>query len=108
MNDREQIVTDMQDAIDTNDHVKYYKTAHALKGAALNLHLPALVDVSKAAELLGKELEKKPDDSHMLAERQGYVDALNVEYDRLNEYLPEAQANADAEAGGLEDEQYED
>lgn len=32
MNDRDQIINDMQDAIDNDDHVKYYKTAHALKG----------------------------------------------------------------------------
>lgn len=79
---------------------------YRIVGAALNLHLPALVDVSKAAELLGKELEKQPSDNKMLNERQGYVDALAIEYDRLDAYLPEAQANADAELGG--DEEYEE
>lgn len=101
LNDKDQMVDDLQSAVDSNDHVKFYKTAHALKGAALNLHLPGIVDVSKAAEMLGKELEKQGGtDQAMLDERQGHVDQLKVEYKRLEDYMPEARANAEAEGGG--------
>lgn len=39
----------------------YGETAHGIKGAALNMHMPALAHESKLAEFLGKELTKSPD-----------------------------------------------
>ena len=102
--EREARVEELQSAVQADDHTKLHKTAHAIKGAALNLHLPALVDVSKKSELLGKQLELSKDDSRLLQCRQPLIAALQTEYDRLQHYIPTAQEKADAEleGGGVE------
>ena len=106
--ERDARVDELQSAADASDHTKFHKAAHAIKGAALNLHLPALVDVSKKSELLGKQLEISKDDTRLLQCRQPLIAALQEEYDRLQEYIPTAQQKADAElegggAGGADD-----
>lgn len=109
LNEREERVEELQSALDAGDHTKFHKAAHAIKGAALNLHLPALVDVSKKSELLGKQLEVSGDDSRLLQCRQPLIAALQTEYGRLQQYIPAAQVKADEEleAGGADD-QYRD
>ncbi len=102
LNEREVRVEELQSAADAGDPTKFHKTAHAIKGAALNLHLPALVDVSKKSELLGKQLELSTDDQRLLQCRQPLIDALLTEYGRLEQYIPTAQEKAEAEAGGAE------
>jgi len=79
-------------------------------GAALNLHLPALVDVSRKTELLGKQLEITPTHPELLKMRQSMIDHLEIEYDRLDQYMPEARQNAEVEQndeGEEEDEEAE-
>ena len=98
--ERDERVEELQSALDASDHTKFHKAAHAIKGAALNLHLPALVDVSKKSELLGKQLEISRDDSTLQQCRQPLVAALQAEYDRLQQYIPAAQLKADAELEG--------
>ena len=98
--ERDKRVEELQSAVSAADHNKLHKTAHAIKGAALNLHLPAIVDVSKKCELLGKQLELSSDDTQLLDCRQPLIAALQAEYDRLEQYIPQAQEKADAEAEG--------
>jgi HPt (histidine-containing phosphotransfer) domain-containing protein len=106
----------MQATIAQNDHAQFGKEAHALKGAALNLHLPAMSDVTKKAEIIGKQLALTPDLPDWLAARQVMVEHIKVEYERLKEVLPSYQARADAEgeegaetgAGGMGAEEDDD
>ena len=100
MEERAFRVDELQSAMEAREHTKFHKAAHAIKGAALNLHLPALVDVSKKSELLGKQLEVSGDDVRLLQCRQPLIAALQSEYDRLQQYIPTAQQKADAESEG--------
>lgn len=60
----------------------------------MNLHLPSLVTAAKAAELLGKHLERGPNprwnDSYP-SWRQPYVDLITKEFGRVREFVPTAQ-----------------
>lgn len=98
--ERDERVDELQASLEASDHTRFHKAAHAIKGAALNLHLPALVDVSKKSELLGKQLEVSGDDTRLLECRRPLIAALQTEYDRLQEYIPAAQLKADEEAAG--------
>jgi len=101
----EEALGKMDQCIATNDHAQFGKEAHALKGAALNLHMPAISDVTKKAEIIGKQLALTPDLPDWLAARQVMVDHLKVEYARLKDVLPLYQERADAgEDGGEEEE----
>jgi len=104
VNEREERVAELEAAIETNDPEKFHKSAHAIKGAALNLFLPALVDVSKRTEALGKqlEIEASKNDQRLLASRQPLIQALLTEYQRIEEFIPEAQQLADEEAAELQ------
>jgi len=103
----------LKQAIATDNHKAYSEIAHGIKGAALNMHLPGLADVSKYAEFLGKDLldgkinaDKKEE---LLKQREPCVQALAHEYKRLAAFIPEAQQKADEEAaGGGEEEDYDD
>jgi HPt (histidine-containing phosphotransfer) domain-containing protein len=94
------MIQQLTDAAAATDHTAYHKAAHALKGAALNLHLPALIDVSRKAELLGKQLEITPTHQELLDMRQLMIQHLLGEYDRLDECMPEMRQQAEQEAGG--------
>lgn len=95
--------------IATNDHLQFGKEAHALKGAALNLHLPALSDLTKKAEIVGKQLAATPDQEEYLAARHTMLAQLRIEYDRLLAVLPEYRQRAEeAEEGGDDAYAYED
>lgn len=98
--ERETMAQQLVDAAQANDHTAYHKAAHALKGAALNLHLPALIDVSRKAELLGKQLELTPSHQDLLDMRQLMVEHLQIEYGRLDESMPEMRQQAEQEAAG--------
>jgi HPt (histidine-containing phosphotransfer) domain-containing protein len=98
INERDSNLEKLNLLLKEKDHTEFHKVAHALKGASLNLHLPALVDVSKKLEKIGKQLEITSDDERLLNQRQPLVDALTVEYDRLEKFLPRAKELASAEA----------
>ena len=78
----------LEATIHSNDHKNFKEHSHALKGAALNLHLPGLSDITKKAEMVGKQLMLTPDNRMYLDARQPMVDHLKVEYARLLEVLP--------------------
>lgn len=101
LTEKPDILNGLSSALAASDHVAFHKTAHALKGAALNLHLPALSDVSKKAELLGKALEKTPSDAVMLPHRAVLLHRLQSEYARLEAMLPELQLKAQQEQAEL-------
>jgi HPt (histidine-containing phosphotransfer) domain-containing protein len=94
LNDRDESIEKLSAALKDNDHTEFHKTAHGIKGASLNLHLPALVDVSKKLEKLGKQLEVTPEDERLLTQRQSLIDGLLVEYENLENYLPQAKKHA--------------
>lgn len=96
LKERDAYLESFMDAVDKNDHTKFHKQAHALKGAALNLHLPALSDASKRAEMLGKKLETDPKNEDLLNMRLDLINELQSEYDRLENYIPEAKALAES------------
>lgn len=99
INEKEERIGDLNVALEANDATAFHKAAHAIKGVALNLHLPALVDCSKKAEMLGKQLEIKEnaDDEKLLDLRQVLIDQIAREYERIEEYLPHAAQMADQE-----------
>jgi len=97
-------ITALEAAISKNDHKAYSETGHGIKGAALNLHLPALSSVAKLCEFLGKELMKAPTKNELLNLRATYVEALKKEYRRIRDYLPTAQRKADEEQAEGSDE----
>ena len=81
--------------------------AHSLKGAALNLHLMALADITKKLELVGKQLMLTPTHPSYRDACQPFLAHLRREYERLEAVLPEYRAKAEAEAvegGGAGDE----
>lgn len=78
----------LESTIHSNDHKNFKEHSHALKGAALNLHLPALSDITKKSEMVGKQLMLTPDNRMYLDARQPMIDHLKVEYARLLEVLP--------------------
>ena len=100
MNERAARVAELQAALQAGQHTDFHKAAHAIKGVALNLHLPALVDVSKKAELLGKQLLVSPADRRLLDSRAPLIAALHTEYARLELYIQTAKERADAAGGG--------
>jgi HPt (histidine-containing phosphotransfer) domain-containing protein len=72
--------------------------AHAIKGAAMNLHLPSLVHAAKAAEMLGKHLERGVNPHWNVGYaswRQPYVELIRKEFARIKDFLPTAQQWAD-------------
>jgi len=117
INERRDRIDELTAAMETNDHTRFHKAAHALKGAALNLYLIALVDVCKKSELLGKQLEvggKYAADGRLLSARRPLIRHLEVEYGRLEDYIPTAQQHAadargsDNVDGGEYDDEYDD
>ena len=90
LSEREQRVRELEAAVASNSPRHYHEAAHALKGAALNLRLPALSDICKRAEALGKQLEVEASraDEKLLAQRIPLIDALQAEFERLVQYLP--------------------
>lgn len=100
INEKEERIGDLNTALENNDATAYQKAAHAIKGVALNLHLPALVDCSKKAEMLGKQLEIKENsnDEKLLDMRQRLIDQITTEYERIEQYLPHAMEMAEQEA----------
>lgn len=116
--DHQKTINDLKSALDADDHSvrrplsnrvphfpscvnqSFSKVAHSVKGAALNLHLTALAQASKTAEMLGKQLVQTPTDAALLAQRQSSIDAMDHEYSRLQDLLPEIQALAEEEAAG--------
>jgi len=102
INERTERIDDLTAALETNDHGRFHRAAHALKGAALNLYLTALVDVCKKSELLGKQLEvggAYAVDGRLLAARAPLIRHLETEYARLEAYIPTAQQHAADERG---------
>ena len=102
LRERDVRILELKQAITENNHLEYLKLAHAIKGAALNLHLPALVDVTKKTELLGRQLQISSNDMILLGLREMLMDKLIIEYERLENYLPKAQNRANREAEGEE------
>ena len=76
------------------DHSGFWRTAHAIKGSALNLHLPALTAVSQRAEELGRRLEMGGGDDQQHDFQEASIKAMEWELDRLRRYFPTAQARA--------------
>jgi len=103
VNEKTERVDDLTNAMNSNDPTAYHKAAHAIKGVALNLHLPALVDCSKKAEMLGKQLEIKEnaEDEKLLDLRQVLIDQITTEYDRIEQYLTHAAEMAEQESAEL-------
>jgi HPt (histidine-containing phosphotransfer) domain-containing protein len=111
--DEENIISQLNQAIQDNSNEHFHKAAHALKGAALNLHLPGLVDISRKTELLGKQLEDALKSGVVpqaqLADHQEHrkacVGHMQTEYKRLKDYMPEVNKLAEEEAGQLHEEE---
>ena len=100
-NDQAKTISALEATIAANDHLQFQKEAHALKGAALNLHLPALSDITKKAEIVGKQLVITPHVAEYLAARQAMLEHLKLEYARLQAVLPIYRQRAEeAEAAG--------
>jgi len=97
MNERDALIASLMQATEQDDHNEYQKRAHALKGAALNLHFPALVDITVKAELVGKQLMLTPHAQDFLNIRLPIIQHLQEEYDRLASTLPEYQKKAEEE-----------
>jgi len=113
INERRERLDELSAAMETNDHSRFNKAAHALKGAALNLYLIALVDVCKKSELLGKQLEvggRYAVDGRLLSARAPLIRHLEIEYGRLEDYIPTAQQHAAEARGGenVDGDEYED
>jgi len=99
LSERDVRIPALQAALNANDHTEFHKAAHAIKGAALNMRLPALVDSSKKCELIGKQLELPQfrNDQQLLQMRQRVINKLKEEYQRLEDYIPIAEQQAEAE-----------
>lgn len=108
--ERESTLNQLEATIVANDHLQFQREAHALKGAALNLHLPALVDISKKAEIVGKQLVVTPQAQEYLDARRPMLEHLVREYKRLEDVLPIYREKAENELGEEEGEmeEYED
>ena len=78
----------------SGDHSGFWRTAHAIKGSALNLHLPALAAVSQRAEELGRQLEMSGGDDQLHDLQKSSIEAMKWELDRLRRYFPTAQTRA--------------
>lgn len=106
--EREKTLAQMDATITANDHLQFQKESHALKGAALNLHLPALVDITRKAEAVGKQLVLTPNAQEYLDIRRPMYDHLVREYERLEAVLPEYRLKAEEEMDEDQEEEYED
>ena len=98
-NTRDEMLAEFEASIETNNHFKFKDAAHAQKGAALNLHLPALVDITKKAEIVGKQLMATPDAAEYLAMRRPMLEHFIQELKRLEAVIPLYQQKAEEEAG---------
>eukprot|EP01083_Nonionella_stella_P237841 833988_1 len=85
--EKENTITELQKAIDQNDHDSFRTAAHTVKGAALNLALTSIADCGKEMEILGKALDKDADNADNLTQRQPWLDKLQVQFELLDEYI---------------------
>lgn len=105
---RESTIHGLLTAMQANDHENFAKTAHSLKGAASNLRLTGLFEVTRQAEWVGKELQRASDTTNatyrrLLNRRSVLIGDLELEYARLEEYVPLAKQRAQEEmAAGSE------
>ena len=84
----------------SDDQTRFWQTAHAIKSSALNLHLPALAEVSQRAEVFGRQMEQGGRQQSDL--REALIEALKWELDQLRRYIPTAQERVrqQLQAGG--------
>jgi len=87
---------------------EYWKGAHTIKGAALNLALGALADASKHAEMVGKSIDKAKQSglteiqcplevgpvqsvAKLEQQQEPLLRSIQKEYDRLRKYVEQRQ-----------------
>jgi HPt (histidine-containing phosphotransfer) domain-containing protein len=92
LTEKENLMHNLKIAILTNDHTKLKDVSHSIKGAALSLYLPALSDIAKKLEIVGKQLNKTPNIKSYLDAREKFFNHLHKEYNRLQGVLPQYQA----------------
>lgn len=78
--------SDLSNAFEQNDHQDLHEKAHSIKGAALNLQLPALACACFDVETVGKWLvtnQGHSDFDRAQADRQSRIDRVETEFARF-------------------------